>query len=222
LNCPGTYLPSSNSFRFIILDQDPAGKTVILGSSALTLERNGMGNGAPEKENGGLNVFKKCLHKHLERIRDLGPTYEKFVTQHFDEALIQTLAYKAAESINLPDADRDEQTLTFAKSPVLYNLCALPLEMDQAADWFNKKYEGYTKYLGHFFDSDYFKEHDFSVLCVIVYGRTEEAWISVTIVPIGKGPGDKSEEMEIMSYEFLSEDEKRSLALNYDEIGRIV
>ena len=209
---------SEFEFRFILLDQDPAGKTVILGSSALTPKKEDKAESESKKEDDGLAVFKECLYKHLDRVGGLGTSYKNFISQNFDEELIQTLAYKATETIHLPDDEKDEQTLTFAKSPVLYNLCALPLEMNQVADWFSKQYDGYTKYLSHFFDSDYFKENDFNVLCILVYGRTDTAWISITIVPMG----DEADDIEIMSYEFLSEGEKRSLALNYDDIGRIV
>ena len=53
---------------------------------------------------------------------------------------------------------------------------------------------------------------------MITYGRAKEAWVSMTIVPTGKD----YEEVEIISVEFLSEDEKENLSVNFGELGKIV
>ncbi len=209
---------SSFEFRFILMDQDPFGKTVILGSSSMLPEGIDSVEKNTNKEMDDFQLFQDCLQKHLKRISDCGTEYTTFITNTFPDDVINTLSNKVTEVMTQRDKEDDGQSIVFTKFPILFQLCILPVDIENAAEWFEKKYGGYIKFLNQSFNMEYFSEQEFSGLCIVVYGRTDDAWISITIAPVEDG----ADQIEIMSYEFLSEEEKRTLALNFDEIGRIV
>jgi hypothetical protein len=226
------------AFRFMMSDQDLIGETIMLGSSSLQLneehtliihsKKEGVklkpsdrGKKASEKDitiiiNDYL-TFKDCLNKHLQRISNLGSSYKTFVDKYFTHNIIDILASMTNELMHDSQTDLDVHSIPYAKPPVLYQLCALPLEMTKAGTWFSQKYGGYTKFLTQLLDLDHFTTNEFTTLCVITYGRTNDAWISITIVPTDSN----SESVDIMSAEFLTEEEKRALSLEYGDFGQV-
>ncbi len=209
---------SSFEFRFLLLDQDPTGKTVILGSSSMFSE--GMGKEKKEKRKAGddFQLFQGCLEKHLGRISECGTQYKTYISETFSDDVINTLSNKITEAMVRSGGKGDGQLTVIPKFPTLFQLCILPIGIEDAAGWFEQKYGGYIKFLNQSFKAKYFSEQGYTGLCIVVYGRTDDAWVSITIAPVKEG----EEQVEIMSYEFLSEEEKRNLALNFDEIGRII
>jgi hypothetical protein len=108
----------------------------------------------------------------------------------------------------------------FAEKGVVYVVCAIPHRMEDAAAWFGRHFDGFNKLLERFLDSRYFTEEGCNVLCVATCGRDDDGdvWVSVTIAPGNEHP----EPIDIMSVEFLSEEERKVLALNFGDIGQIV
>jgi pSer/pThr/pTyr-binding forkhead associated (FHA) protein/Mg-chelatase subunit ChlD len=206
-------------FKFLMVDHDPVGETVMLGSSSLPIRTDHIleTQSTREEVNDSI-IFKDCLGKHLDRIRALGSTYESFVNQYIHDDIIDILAGMAKEAMSLTQADLDEHGATLAKPPVLYQLCTLPVEIEHARTWFSQKHGGYVKFINNSFSSKHFTTPGCTVLCLITYGRTTDAWISITIVPAVDDP----DPVEIMSVEFLSEEEKRTLSLDFGELGRII
>lgn len=206
-------------FKFLMVDQDPVGETVMLGSSSLPIRADHiLETGATKEEVDDSITFRDCLGKHLYRIRAIGSTYASFVNQHINDDIIDSLAGMAKEAMSLTQADLDEHGATLAKPPILYQICTLPVEIEHARAWFSQKHGGYVKFINNSFSSEHFAAPGCAVLCLITYGRTTDAWISITIVPAVDDP----DPVEIMSVEFLSEEEKRTLSLDFGELGRII
>ena len=55
-------------------------------------------------------------------------------------------------------------------------------------------------------------------LCIITFGQDPATWVSITVVPTHSEP----DPVEIMSVDFLNEEEKSSLALDFDHHGRVI
>lgn len=207
---------AAHEFKFLMLDQVPVGETVMLQSSSLPMGVDYVNHKESKKAVDDFSIFKDCLNAHLMRIRALGSTYESFVSQHIDDNMVDILAGKAEEVMRHTQMDLDEHTTTLARSPIFYQLCSLPVEIEHARAWFAQKHGGYVRLLSQSLNSEAFKTPGCTTLCLITYGRTQEAWISMTIV----SSESDSDLIEIMSVEFLSEEERRTLAVDFGELGR--
>jgi pSer/pThr/pTyr-binding forkhead associated (FHA) protein len=205
-------------FRFLMLDQAPVGETVLLSSSSFPMNSQYLEKTMMNGEIDDAALFKKCLKQHLDRVGRLGENFDTFVRNHFDEKTMDLLGENAKASMALTQQDLDEHGSELASPPICYQLWALPVEIKHAKGWYAKRHGGYIPFLTHFLNSEPFKNGKCTVLCLIAYGRTKEAWVSMTIVPTGKD----YEEVEIISVEFLSEDEKENLSVNFGELGKIV
>ena len=232
-------------FRFMMSGQDLIGETIMLGSSSLPMDEDhtliihskkrgidlkssNRGKKASEKNEpfdeediaiviNDYKAFSDCLNKHLQRISNLGSSHKDFVDKHFTINIIDILASKAKELMPHSQTDLDGHTFTYANPPALLQLCTLPLEMPVAETWFRQTYGGYTKFLTRSLNSDHFTANECTTLCVITYGRKNDAWISITIIPTDSNP----ESIDIMSAEFLTEEEKRTLSLEYGDLGQV-
>ncbi len=209
---------ADHEFQFLVLDQVPVGETVMLQSSSLPMEVKHLRTQASKETVDDHALFKDCLNKHLLSISDLGSTYESFVHKFMNDNVVDTLAVKAEEIMGLTQKDLDEHRAVLETPPVLFQLCSLPVEIEHAQAWFAKKHGGFVKVLAQCFDSDQFATQECTTLCFVTYGRTEQAWISMTIVSADRG----SDQVEIMSVEFLSEEEKDSLSLDFGKLGSIM
>lgn len=226
------------AFRFMMSDQDLIDETIMLGSSSLKLNEEHTLIIDSKKEEVDLKpsdrdkktsekditiiindylTFKDCFNKHLQRISNIGSSYKNFVDNYFTHNIIDILASMTNELMHDSQADLDRHIIPYIKPPILYQLCILPIEIAQAETWFSQKYGGYTKFLTQSLGSDHFTANECTTLCVITYGRTNDAWISITIVPTDSN----SESVDIMSAEFLTEEEKRTLSLEYGDFGQV-
>lgn len=210
-------------FRFLIPDEAPAGKTVILGGSTIGPESESSSEplvGAPQlpaiqREPA---LFRECLEGHLAKIGALGEPHGRFVASAFRSERIDDLAGRAGRLLRQCAVDQRGRNEMFAHGDVLYVLCVIPDEMERAAAWFGENFGGFTELLGHFLESHNFTDHGCKVLCVVTYGRDRNAWVSVTIAPAAENP----EPIDVMSVELLSEDERRALALEFSDDGQVV
>ena len=207
-----------HEFTFLVSDQVPVGQTVMLESSFLAMGEKQIAGSESKEEVDDFVVFKDCLKKHLQQVSALGSTYESFVNQHLNDEMVDTLADMAKEEMSLTQNDLDEHSAALAKPPIFYQLCTLHLEIEHARSWFAQKHGGYVKFLNHLLKSDDFTTPGCTILCLITYGRTKNAWVSITIV----SGSDDSESIEIMSVEFLSEEEKEELSLDFGDLGRVI
>lgn len=202
-------------FRFLVLDQIPVGETVMLGSSSMSLHFHQDSNESEHIDD--IALFKNCVDQHLKKINALGTSYQSFAHCYINNELIDVLSYKVKELMGLAQNDMSGHTTSLAKAPINYNICALPEKMENAKHWFHENYGGFTQFLGSLLNSDQFA--DCNILCVISYGRTEDdAWISMTVVQTDSD----DDAIEIMSVELLTDEEKKTLSLEFGNMGNVI
>ena len=213
-------------FRFIIPDHEPRGRTVVLDGTAHPAEAPFEGTVAsPHAEtDGGLDpstswrsAFDRCLGEHLEKIRAVGEDHRAFVVRHFTPELCKILSRRAASLIDEVAADGDGHHLDLSRQGVHYTLCALPVPIEEASAWFRREHGGYAHWLAELLETWAGGSRRCEAVCVVTFGMCDEAWLSVTIVPAR----DDVEAVEVMSFEFLSEEERRrALSLEIAAVGR--
>jgi pSer/pThr/pTyr-binding forkhead associated (FHA) protein/Mg-chelatase subunit ChlD len=213
---------SDHEFRFIIPDHEPRGRTAVLERTRLEAGAievaEPLYDGAPPAPADPLAAFEQCLRGHLEKLRGLGLAHRDFVDRNFDHTLDHAISRKAEELLEACGFEGSGQIAEVSRAGVHYTLCILPDTMEEAAAWYLREYGGYAKFLVNQLDKWASDERSCEALCVITFGAIAEAWISITVVPAN----DEAAAIEVMSFEFLSEDERRrALSLDIVDVGRI-
>lgn len=160
-----------------------------------------------ERGTEGMRQFIGNLNHHLQRVRRDMPTLISFLDQYFGPDQIAMLAPIAVEKMNLTLSDGQEHSFAIFHAPVCYQICTLPLAMNEARDWFVRRYGGYTKLLERSWNVPHFQGSGCTVLCHIVYGWTRKGtWVHMAICPV-----DKSAPINtmIVPIEFLTPEERR-------------
>jgi hypothetical protein len=213
---------SDHEFRFIIPDHEPRGRTAVLERTCLEAgdieSAEPSLNGASPAPADPLAAFEQCLRGHLEKMRGLGLAHRDFVDRNFDHTLDHAISRKAEELLEACGFEGSGQVAEIARGGVHYTLSILPESMEGAAAWYLQEYGGYAKFLVNQLDKWASDERSCEALCVITFGAIADAWISITIVPAK----DEAAAIEVMSFEFLSEEERRrALSLDIVDVGRV-
>ncbi len=215
---------SDFEFRFIIPDHELRGRTVALDGSSLPAPPSSTTGEWPEE--GALSkaappdyaaAFDECLAAHLQKMRLLGQEHREFVNDYLSSEMTSVLSQRARELVERCQEVESGQVAQLSKSGIHYALCVLPARMGDAAVWFKQEHGGYAKFLVELLGSWASAGRECRALCVITYGVVGDPWISVTVVPAR----EDSEAIEVMSFEFLSEEERRrALSLDIVDVGR--
>lgn len=204
------------AFKFVRLDQLISGDTVLLDITALGLPENAADAAT---ESAALETrFQTCLVQHLGRIRALGEKYGRFVDDCFGDAMCGAIAIQARENLAKDDAMPGARCSSLIQGSAFYVICTLPVTADDAAAWFGGHHGGFTQFIFKWIKSDGYDVTDCDQFCVITFGMAPDPWVSMTVVPTH----DESDPVEIMSVNFLSDDEKTELGLTFDDHGRVV
>ncbi len=205
-------------FKFIMVDQLPFGDTVMLSMTALAdpeaeativldLE------GADSKQG-----LISCLQNHLMQIYGLGPKHKAFVNTYFAHDALDIIAVAAHENLKLTKADAEQHCTPIMKNKAFYVVCSLPPAIDKAAEWYGTRHNGFTQFIFKWIRSDQYQSAQSDQLCIVTFGQDPSTWVSITIVPTHA----ENNPVEIMSVDFLNEEEKSSLALDFDHHGRVL
>ena len=205
-------------FKFILVDQMPFGDTVMLSTTALTdpgAEATIVLNldGADSRQ--GLIA---CMQNHLMQIYGLSLKHKNFVNAFFAHDMLDIIATAAHENLQLTKTDGDHHCSPIIKNKSCYVVCSLPAAIDEAVEWFGARYKGYTQFIFKWIRSEQYTSAKCDQLCIITFGQRPATWVSITIVPTHA----EHEPVEIMSVDFLNEEEKASLALDFDNHGRVI
>lgn len=209
---------ANSSFTFTVADQNPFGDTVMLSMTAMedpeaeatiVLDLEGL-----DSKQGLI----ACTQNHLMQIYGLSPKHKDFVNTYFAHDILDILATNAHE--NLQQTQRDEQMHCShtTMNETTYVACSLPVAVDAAAQWYSAKYGGFTQFIFKWIKSDEYVAANCRQLCIITFGQDPATWVSITIVPTQSG----ADPVEIMSVDFLNDEEKASLGLDFDNHGRVV
>jgi hypothetical protein len=163
--------------------------------------------------------LKEALMEHLNQVKALGHRYSAFVDQHFTPEVIQSLTSYAQENMRQTTTDNDQHSRTMINGQTYFIVCTLPVPIEHASGWFNKRFGGFSRFVLQSIHSDAYEVTGCDVLCIITLGFDKGHWVSVTIVPTN---GDDDNPVEIVSIEFLTESEKAELAIDFDEKGRVL
>lgn len=222
------------ALRFLIPDHEPRGRTLALGGTRMPGAsqydasdaskdpdaNDGPGTGGGRDADAGLDAspssdleqtarwvaaFDQCLGAHLTKIESLGTPQRLFVERAFPLEVRALLARRAQELIERCQREKQGEQLDVSRSGIHYTICAVPDEMGRARSWYASRHGGYAKFLVGLLDAWTNSGRSCDAVCVITFGMTRTPWLSITVMPAR----DDSEAIEVMSYEFLSEDERR-------------
>ena len=205
-------------FRFVIANQKPFGDTVMLSMTALEdpvaettiiLDLDG----ADSKQG-----LMSCLQNHLMHIDGLSPHHKNYVKTYFSSNIVDIIASSAHGNLQKTAADGEQHCTPIIRNEVCYTICSLPGSIDSAAQWFGARYNGFTQFIFKWIRSDQYVSAGCDQLCIVTFGQDPATWVSITIVPTHT----ETDPVEIMSVDFLNDEEKASLALDFDTHGRVV
>jgi pSer/pThr/pTyr-binding forkhead associated (FHA) protein/Mg-chelatase subunit ChlD len=205
-------------FKFVMVDQIPFGETVMLSMTALADPEAEATvvldlDGADTKQ--GLIA---CMQNHLMQIYGLGPKHKAFVNTYFAHDTLDIVATTAHENLKRTKDDGEQHCTPILKNKAYYVVCSLPASIDKAADWFGTHHHGFTQFIYRWIRSERYRSAQCELLCIVTFGQDPATWVSITIVPTHS----EADPVEIMSVDFLNEEEKTSLALDYDNHGRVL
>ena len=205
------------AFKFVRLDQIISGDTVMLEITAFDAEPDQPGDallnaGASEKS------MRCCLDSHVDQIRLLGGKYKAFADTFFPEEICGAIAIRARENMEETRSDEKQHCSPLIKKNAFYVICTLPVTASEAVDWFGDQYGGFTQFIFKWIKSDGYDVTACDQFCVITFGMDKQPWVSMTVVPTHDDP----DPVEIMSVNFLSDEEKLELGLEFDDHGRVL
>ena len=205
-------------FKFFLADTNPFGDTVMLSMTALT-EKDAEATIVLDLDAGDSKEgLISCMQSHLIQIHDLGKKYRDYVNAYFAPDILGQLADVAHKNLILTTKDEQQHCTPVIKNQTFYLTCSLPVTIAAAAAWYGSRDNGFSQFVLKWLKSKEYTEANCHQLCVITFGQDPATWVSITIVPTHSEP----DPVEIMSVDFLNDEEKASMALDYDHHGRVV
>ncbi len=209
---------ATHPFLFKMAEKSPFGDPVMLSMTALEDEEAAATivldlDGADSKQG-----LISCIQTHLMQIYGLSANHKEFVNTYFAHDVLDIIATTAHENLQKTMADSEQYCTTIVKNKSLYVICSLPGSIETAAQWYDKTNSGFTQFIYSWIRSEHYNSANCEQLCVITFGQDPATWVSISIVPTHSRP----EPIEIMSVDFLNEEEKSSLALDFDHHGRVI
>jgi len=203
-------------FRFLVPTLEPSGRTVVIETPSPLGEAAGAAAGG-ERRPDPEAAFRSGLEAQIQRIRFVGPDHAAFVDRSFTPDLMAALCGKVRELVQRTAVDGRGHSGGFVRRGTFHTLCVLPVTPADAPAWFGREYGGYARFLAHLLDSHFFKDRGCETLCVIGFGSVSPPWVSLSVLPAKRDPAA----IEVMSFELLSEEERRlALALELEEVIR--
>lgn len=209
---------SNFEYRFVRLDQLISGETVMLSAAAADAVK--LAGKASANNIAGHNEqqLAECLKKQLARIGGIGDKFKTFVENRFSEEIIRAVSIQAHANMKQTLSDGSQQCSPIIKGRVFFLVCTLPVPLADAAGYFTEQNDGFVQFIHKWILSEAFDVTSCDVFCVVTFGLDTGPWASVTIVPTTK---DETA-VEIMSVDFLTEAEKKALALEFDGHGQVI
>lgn len=209
---------ANHEFKFVRLDQLISGDTVMMSVTALAEEPQLSSSPSTTLRADDEKHLINTLEHHLAQIKALGTKYSDFVNQYFAKDTVRTLSIQAQENMQQTMVDSDQHCSPLVKGRAFYVVCSLPVPIGRTAAWFTERYGGFTQFVFKWIRSKAYDVTACDVFCIVTFGLDKGHWVSMTIVPTREG----ADSVEIMSVDFLTETEKASLALDFDDHGRVL
>lgn len=209
---------ASHEYKFIRMDQLISGDTIMLSVTELESAQDEPELPSPNTTVKDENNLAVSLSKHLDQIVALGIKYKTFVDHYFPKDIVRTLSIQAHENMQQTKLDGDQHCSPLIKGRAFYVVCTLPVAIAEVPAWFEKRFGGFTKFIHKWIRSKGYDVAASDVFCIVTFGFKESTWVSMTIVPTR----EDNDDVEIMSVDFLTEQEKVNLALDFDDHGRVI
>lgn len=209
---------STFHFKFSIPEQMPFGETVMVSMTALEGPESGSTvviDLAGENSEQGLI---SCMQNHLLQLYSMGQKYKQFAANFFTYQTLETIAAKAHENLKKTETDGRQYCTPVVENRTFYLVCSLPVPIEEAVEWYHTNHQGFTKFIMQWIRSTNYESAQCDQLCVFTFGQDPATWASLTIVPTH----EEDDPVEIISVDFLSEEEKAMLALDFDNHGRVM
>ncbi len=209
---------ATHPFLFKVAEKSPFGDPVMLSMTALEDEEAAATivldlDGADSKQG-----LISCIQTHLMQIYGLSANHKEFVNTYFAHDVLDIIATTAHENLQKTMTDNEQYCTAIVKNKSLYVICSLPGSIETAEKWYRTNSNGFTQFIYKWIRSEHYTSVQCDQLCVVTFGQDPATWVSISIVPTHSGP----EPIEIMSVDFLNEEEKSSLALDFDHHGRVI
>jgi hypothetical protein len=199
-------------FKFVRLDQIISGDTVMLEITA-------MDKPAVQSDGSDMHAdMHHCLQAHLSQVRSLGEKYDNFADRHFNDDITGAIAIQACENMERTSVDHEQHCSPLIRHNAFFVICTLPVSASAAVDWFGEHHGGFTAFISKWIHSEAYDVTACDQFCIITFGMGKQPWVSLTVVPTHDDP----DPVEIMSVNFLSEEEKNTLGLDFDIHGRVI
>jgi pSer/pThr/pTyr-binding forkhead associated (FHA) protein len=205
-------------FKFIMPDQIPFGETVMVSMTALEGPESGSTVIIDLNGEEGEQGLISCMQSHLLQLHSMGQKYREFAGKYFRYEILAMIAAKAQENLKKTMASGDQYCGPIVQHKAFYLVCTLPVPIGGAADWYGSRYGGFTQFIMKWIKAPAFQAAQCDQLCVVTFGQDPATWVSLTIVPTHQ----EADPVEIMSVDFLNEEEKAMLALDFDHHGRVM
>ncbi len=206
------------NFKFFIADQSPFGDTVMLSMTALEDEEAADTVVLDLNNMGSKQGLISCMQNHLIQIYGLSPKHKTYVNTYFAHDILDIIATTAHDNLQKSQGDSEQHCSPIVKNKAFYVVCSLPVAIDAAVEWYGRHFSGFTQFIFKWIRSQEYQAAECDQLCVITFGQDPATWVSITIVPTHS----EDHPVEIMSVDFLNDEEKTSLALDFDNHGRVV
>jgi pSer/pThr/pTyr-binding forkhead associated (FHA) protein/Mg-chelatase subunit ChlD len=205
-------------FIFNITNQIPFGDTVLLSRTALE-DPDAEATVVLDLENANSKQgLMSCIQNHLIQIYGLSPKHKEYVNTYFAAETLDIIATTAHKNLQKTVEDGKQYCTPIIKNKAFFIICTLPASIESASQWYGKKHKGFTQFIFKWIRSEHYKTAECEQLCIVTFGQDPATWVSITIVPTHSQP----DPIEIMSVDFLNEEEKASLALDFDNHGRVI
>jgi hypothetical protein len=205
------------AFKFVRLDQIISGDTVMLEITTFDSPADDPADLHAAVAESEKNL-QQCLEQHVGQIRQLGEKFNAFAETYFPHDLCAAIAAQARENMEQTRADQGQHCSPLIRKNAFYVICTMPVAASEAVGWFGEHHGGFTQFIFKWIKSDGYDVTACDQFCVVTFGMDRMPWVSMTVVPTHDDP----DPVEIMSVNFLSDDEKKELGLTFDDHGRVL
>lgn len=133
------------------------------------------------------SLFVERMATHRDRINQTSPAHRPFTADYFDDELLNTLAGMAVDKMRLSQADKSVHSISIAGSEAAYAIYTMPMDLAQAAQWFDGEYGGYMPFLNRFGEVPAMSSGNPELLVHLIFGQVpgdEDLWFAMTVLPM--------------------------------------
>ncbi|MEZ4330882.1 MAG: VWA domain-containing protein [Myxococcota bacterium] len=192
---------------------DGAGRVGAIGAGGALATGGGTGgvvaSVTPLFDDRSGEAFRACLDEHLSGVAALSRDFADFVARAFDDDMRDAVRVAASELVRTAGREGRLVRRTYMRDRVRFVLCGVAGDVAAAARAYRAGHGGFSRFLSEEMDDERFRDGRCRILAVLTCGRASGTpWVSLSVVP------DLAHHrpIDLMSYELLSDDERRALA----------